>query len=407
MQTAWFQTTPTKGDILTMKKLLLPLLIGTVILGGCTKKQETTPDKKSTTLTPATEAAEPTQEASEPTETPAATSTPIPATPTPVPTTPTPTPVPATPTPTVPLVEFDRSRTYPDNTMQKLTVNYLYDNDSPIGSVVNFTYDTKNHLKDDGTVYQKSALVYLPAGYDKNDTSTKYNVLYLMHGGGDSPKWFLGSEGTKSKITRMIDSMIHTGEIEPMIICAVSYYTEYSENATDNCLNFYHELMNDVIPAFETTYRTHAKDVTAKGLAESRTHRAFGGFSMGAVTTWSVFEHCLDEFAYFIPMSGDCWAMGMTAGKSRSLQTAKHLAEKVAESGKTAEDFFIYTGCGTSDSANPNLTPQVNAMKTLTDTFLYCENFAHGNLYQCVVTGGHDVQTVSAILYNGIPKLFH
>ncbi|MDD5899504.1 MAG: alpha/beta hydrolase-fold protein [Lachnospiraceae bacterium] len=333
-----------------------------------------------------------------PTATPRPTSTPVPTV-SPVPT--------ATPVLTEPLLTFDRERTYPDNTTQKLTQNYLYDNPAPLGSVSNFIYETRNHRNNNGKVYQKSALVYLPACYDETDTETRYNVLYLMHGGGDSPKWFLGGEGLKSKFTRMLDSMIDAGEIEPMIVCAVSYYTEYSNDATQNCIDFHYELMNDLIPVFETTYHTYAEDVTPEELAASRTHRAFGGFSMGAVTTWSVFENCLDEFAYFMPMSGDCWALGMTAGNSKAMQTAEHLASKVAQAGKNAEDFFIYCGCGTSDSANPNLTPQINAMKTLTDTFLYCENFANGNLYQCVVPGGHDINTVNQVLYNGVPKLFH
>ncbi|MBQ9767211.1 MAG: hypothetical protein IJW37_03825 [Lachnospiraceae bacterium] len=333
------------------------------------------------------------------------TPTATPATPTPAPTA---TPAPTTaPTPTEPLVVFDRERTYPDNTVQTMARDYLFDNPAPKGTVVDFTYETRNHRSDDGKTYQKTALVYLPPCYDENDTETKYNVLYLMHGGGDSPEWFLGKKGTLKVFNRMMDYMIDSGEIEPMIICAVSYYNEYSGDATKNCIDFHLELMNDLIPVFETTYRTHAEDVTPEGLAASRTHRAFGGFSMGAVTTWSVFENCLDEFAYFIPMSGDCWALGMTAGNSKAVQTAQHLADKVAESGKTAEDFFIYSGCGTTDIANPNLTPQINQMKTLTDTFLYCDNFANGNLYQCVVPGGHDVLTVNQILYNGIPKLFH
>lgn len=357
----------------------------------------TAPDTTATKV-PATPTARPTK-TPRPTPTKRPTSTPIPTV------TPKPTAVPVTPTP--PIVTYERARSYTNNSPQPAPVNYLYDTTAEKGTVIELTYDTKNHLKEDGKVYQKSALVYLPPCYDEADTETKYNVLYLMHGGGDSPKWFLGGPGRSNKFTRMLDYMITTGEIEPMIVCAVSYYEEYNGDATKNCLDFHYELMNDVIPVLETTYPTHAKDVTPEGLAASRTHRAFGGFSMGAVTTWSVFEHCLDEFAYFMPMSGDCWALGATAGKSRSAQTAQHLADVVANSGKTAEDFIIYSGCGTSDSANPNLSPQIAAMNKLNDTFILCENFANGNLFQCVVPGGHDVNTVNQILQNGIPKLFH
>ncbi len=307
----------------------------------------------------------------------------------------------------LPEEEIMAKRIYPDNAYQKLDSDYTNNDWAPFGSVVSFQYETKNHQSDDETVYQKSALVYLPACYDENDTETKYNVLYLMHGGSDSPQWFLGLKGGCSRITRMLDSMIEKGEIEPLIICAVSYYTDYCSDDTKNCLNFHYELMNDVIPLFETTYHTYAEEVTEEGLAASRQHRAFGGFSMGAVTTWSVLEHCLDEFAYFLPMSGDCWALGSTAGGSRPYDTAVQLAFKIGDAGKTSSDFYIYSGCGEYDMAEPNLTPQIEAMKKLTDIFIYCDNFAEGNLYQCIYPGGgHDVNTVIAVMYNGLPKMF-
>ena len=344
-----------------------------------------------------------------PTETPVPTSTPEPtATPkptnTPKPTaTPTPT---GTPTPT-PAVTYDRERVYPDNAYRKIPSDYFSNIWAPKGTITEFTYDTKNHTSDDDTVYQKSALVYLPAGYDETDTETRYNILYIMHGGGDSPKYYLGSPGeSHSRIARMMDSMIEKGEIEPLIVCVATYYTEYTNDATKNCLNFHLELMNDLIPAIESTYHTYAKDTSREELAATRTHRAFSGFSMGAVTTWSVFENCLNEFAYFMPVSGDCWAKGSTNGKS--LSTAQYLEKRVQEQGKTAEDFFIYSGCGENDIAEPNLTPQIKMMKVQKDTFIYCENFANGNLYECIFPkGGHDVNTVAAVMYNGLPKMFH
>ncbi|WP_179189993.1 hypothetical protein [Candidatus Enterococcus testudinis] len=36
----------------------------------------------------------------------------------------------------------------------------------------------------------------------------------------------------------------------------------------------------------------------------SRDHRAFASFSIGSVTTWHTLVNCLDQFRYFIPMSG-------------------------------------------------------------------------------------------------------
>lgn len=297
-------------------------------------------------------------------------------------------------------------QSYPGNEFCEPCASLLSmeDDGAPRGRVVRFDYETRNHREEDGRTYQKSALVYLPAGYDETKA---YDVLYLMHGGGDSPAWFLGGEGSGSPITRMIDRMIDSGELQPLLVCALSYYTEYCGDATENCRSFPLELTRDVMPAFETKYRTHALSADAAGFAASREHRAFGGFSMGGLTTWSVFENCLADFAYFVPMSGDCWEYGVKGGGSHPRETADYLAERVLAGGWTKDDFKIYAGCGDRDIAHPNLTPQIEAMKERGDVFVMAENFADGNLWHCVCENGwHDVHTVTRILYNALPKLF-
>ncbi|MBQ8171467.1 MAG: enterochelin esterase [Oscillospiraceae bacterium] len=304
-------------------------------------------------------------------------------------------------------VEIEPERIYPDNTYKTLDPAYKKAEIAEHGTVVRFIYDTRDNVGGGDAVYQKYALAYLPAGYDENDTETRYNVMYFMHGGSDSPEWFLNGEGKTSPFSYMFDYLIANGDMEPAIICFVSYYTEYRSDDTQNCLNFHHELMNDLIPAFESKYHTYAEDVTPEGIRASRRHRAFGGFSMGAVTTWATFENRLDSIAYYMPVSGDCWALGGTAGGSRPTATAQHLADAVNSSGFTAEDFYIFTGCGGNDMAKPNLEPQVEAMKELSDTFVYCDNFADGNFYHCLHEGGgHDKSTVLNVMYNGLPKMF-
>lgn len=296
-------------------------------------------------------------------------------------------------------------RTYPDNFYTEPPQEYIKDDSEPRGSVVKFEYETENHLSDDGKTYQKYALVYLPEGYSEDDDK-KYNIMYLMHGGSDSPEWFFGGEGRSTDFTHMIDCLIADGSMEPAIIVAVSYYTDYEGDFTKNCLNFHYELTADLMPALEGKYRTYADSTDDEDFSDSRLHRAFGGFSMGAVTTWSVFENCLDKFAYFMPISGDCWELGMTAGGSKPDEVAKALEESVIASGYGSEDFVIYSGCGGNDIAEPNLTPQIDAMKKL-DTFKFCDNFADGNLYKCVYASGwHDPNTVIRVMYNALPKMF-
>ena len=301
-----------------------------------------------------------------------------------------------------------RNRKYPCNAYRRIPEEYLVKSAASGSRVVRFGYRTRNRSDEhDDAVYNKYALVYLPEGYDENAPGNRYNVMYLIHGGACTPEWYLGGEGCTTEVTHLLDRMIRDGLIEPLIVCAVSWLNEYCEDSAINCLDFRYELVNDIMPLFERQYRTYAKDVTGEDLVRSRKHRAFSGYSMGAVVTWNILEYCMDKFAYFMPMSGDCWELGMTAGGSRPDDTAARLARDIGKSGFTAVDFCIYAGCGDADIAEPNLTPQINAMKKLTDTFVYCESFNDGNLYECICPDcGHDLKTALNILYNGLPKMF-
>ena len=291
---------------------------------------------------------------------------------------------------------------FPDNAFREIPQDYF--NVCEKGGVIkDFKYKTRDNQTAGSPEFEKSGLVYLPYGYDEKDTSTCYNVLYLMHGGGDSPAWYFGGEGQNTRLKNVIDHLIANGEMKPLIICALSYYTQYSNDATKNCIAFHYELDKDVIPVFEKQYHTYAQDVSQDALDASRWHRGFGGFSMGACATWSVFEHCLGEMGYFIPMSGDCWAVG----RGKSVESAKHLADSVVKNGKTANDFYIYSGCGRNDVAEPNMTPMINEMKKYPEIFKYCDNFKDGNLYQMIYErGGHDINSVMRVMYNGLPKMF-
>ena len=64
-----------------------------------------------------------------------------------------------------------KSREFPDNAYCEPPKEYLISSGGSHGSVVRFDYKTKDHSGDDGAVYDKYALVYLPDGYDGNDTA--------------------------------------------------------------------------------------------------------------------------------------------------------------------------------------------------------------------------------------------
>lgn len=148
----------------------------------------------------------------------------------------------------------------------------------------------------------KYCYVYLPYGYD--DTQ-KYDVMYVMHGGGASAESWIG-EGQGNTTKNMLDTMIAEKTIKPAIIVFPSiYYGNDSKNGGSTS-NFKYELKNDLMPSVEGKYSTYAGKVTTpQAFTDSRNHRAFGGYSMGSATTYqSALIGALDYFSYFAPMHG-------------------------------------------------------------------------------------------------------
>ncbi|MCF0241203.1 MAG: hypothetical protein HUK25_01110 [Treponema sp.] len=287
------------------------------------------------------------------------------------------------------------SKEYPDNTYTDIPKDgYQYTENG--GKVIRYIYEVKSPRLQENKTYKKSALVYLPYGFDENSDEDKYSVLYLMHGGSQSSEWYFNGEFSGSILKSMLDRMTETGKIKNLIICAPTFNTPYSSGGMGNSATFYKELKNELMPIFEEKYH----------IIKDREHRAFGGFSMGAMVTWTVFEHCLDDFSFFIPVSGDSWALGGNQNGIMSEATAKHLERMVVSQNKTKDDFKIYAGCGEHEIATPNMVPQIEAMKNeAAQTFIYTENFNNGNLYFILCKGsGHDQITVLRTLYNALPK---
>lgn len=113
------------------------------------------------------------------------------------------------------------NRIFLDNKYCKLPDEYLREVSVGESRIVRFDYETKDHISNDKT-YTKYALVYLPDGYNEKDDGIRYNVLYLMHGGGCTPEWYLGGEDQQSKLKNMLDQMIRDGLIEHLICSMLS-----------------------------------------------------------------------------------------------------------------------------------------------------------------------------------------
>ena len=276
------------------------------------------------------------------------------------------------------------------------------------GRVVRLDYTTTSYAT--GQTTSRYAYVYLPYGYDA-DQQQRYNVLYLMHGGGGSEETYFGGEGQESTLKCVADNMIERGDIRPCIIVTPSFYlpddgnTSVS-NSAEAVREFPSELVNSLMPAVESTYRTYAQSTTADGLRQSRRHRAFSGFSMGSVCTWHVFCNALAYFHDFVPLSGDCWAIATQGGRSHSEETAQYLADAITRQGMTPHDFYLHIMTGSDDIAEPMLTAQTTAMRQLPQ-FTFSPDKQTGNAYYGVLPGGvHTFSYDLQYIYNALRNLW-
>lgn len=247
---------------------------------------------------------------------------------------------------------------------------------------------TYNHRK-----YSKQAIVYLPKNYRAKQ---KHNVLYLLHGSTEvrNGRSLLYEEGN---FKRTFDNLSDRGELKNTIVVFPTYYPsskQISDNYyNDNPLNrrfAQTELIHDLVPAVEKRYKTYARNTTKKALQSSRNHRAFGGFSMGSITTWYVFQYDLPYFRYFVPMAGDSWTVTPDGGASAPRRTAQVLANAAKKNRKLS--FNIFAGVGSGDGTSDSMTPQLDAMWDL-------PQFNHSNLkYYTQPGGNHDAPTMSRII---------
>ena len=186
----------------------------------------------------------------------------------------------------------------------------------------------------------KTAWVHLPYGYTADQ---KYNVMYLSHGGWSNETTLMGTPDSPHPFKHIVDHAIEDRKIQPLIIVLPTYNNTSPSDSGDYSLalrltdNFHNELVNDLIPAVESKYSTYAQSTDLEGLAASRDHRGFGGFSMGSMNTWRTFEHCLDYFRYFAPSSGG------------PIGDGAYMADIVRTSKYDPEDFFIFAASGTND----------------------------------------------------------
>ena len=262
----------------------------------------------------------------------------------------------------------------------------------------------------EGKKLAKAANVYLPYGYSEEK---KYNVLYVIHGGGGNEDAWLDTAQTKN----MLDQLNAEGKIKPTIVVFPTYYHDDPQEMhskglpmnweSDQIVAFQKELRDYVIPAVETRYSTYADGVSLEAMQASRWHRAISGFSMGGGTTWNAFLMNMDIIANFLPLSGDCWILEIRGGATKTVETVEAMIKKVKENGFTKDDFKVWAATGTTDIAYPALTPMIQEMKQRTEMFDFSEDMSQGNLHYVLKEDApHAYEEVYHHLYNFLPYVF-
>ena len=260
------------------------------------------------------------------------------------------------------------------------------------GRVQLIEYVTRDYTQTSRPAITKKAYVYLPYGYNADDTKVRYNTLFYMHGWtGIAGELFTIGNGF---IKNMFDVMIEKVDIQPLIIVAATFDNDNApqdfSRSVDELGIFHHDFRNALLPFIDSHFNTNA----------SRNSRAFSGFSLGAVTTWYEFCYNNDLIKYFLPLSGDCWIMGTYGGRYRPKETADRLEQIIREKRYTASDYEIYAAVGTRDPIWDQVNNQLTEMLTRS-------TFSGRNIRYAVKQGGrHDYDAIAEYLYNALPLYF-
>jgi enterochelin esterase-like enzyme len=173
--------------------------------------------------------------------------------------------------------------------------------DVPHGQVREIWYDSKV------TGTWRHALVYLPANYDQQ-TSARYPVLYLQHGGGEDETGWI----RQAHANFIFDNLIAAKSCKPMIVVMAYGYArragqpmpdlagkpfgspEMLKAMQEMSSAFEDDVTQALIPYVDATFRT----------LSDRDHRAIAGLSMGGMQAFQVTLNHLDLFSYIGGFSG-------------------------------------------------------------------------------------------------------
>jgi len=262
------------------------------------------------------------------------------------------------------------------------------------GTIQEITYEQAY----EGVTYEKEAFVYVPASYTPG---VPVNIVYLTHG------WWGTADGLAEGVAPVVDQLTSDGSIAPTIVVFATYYPDRSfatdDYEDDYALNrfFATTEIDTLIKAVESRYTTYARgDTSDESLRASRRHRAFGGFSMGATTTWDVFALRPQYFYGYMPMAGESWI-----GREEDADSAQ-IAQLVTAGAERAhyepQDFRILASVGSLDPALGDMAPQLAQLRAD-----YPDLMTDDSLQMWIDEGeNHSMTSVGNQVAHDLPLLF-
>lgn len=250
----------------------------------------------------------------------------------------------------------------------------------------------------EGRNYNKEVKVYVPEAYKQGE---KMEIFYLMHGSTGEAGQFASS------MKPYLDTWIKNGQMKPMIVVFPTYYPDRSfvrsNYSADYPLNnfFATTEVKDVMRLVEGNFTTYAENTTDEALKNSREYRAFGGYSMGGITTWDTLVNQSEFFYYYMPMAGDSW-IGRITGESSSNAVTDTLVSGLKKNNYTADDFKIIAMVGENDGTKSSMIPQINALRNNHKDLINDDNL----IYWENARGGHSVESLIAEVEYGSKMLF-
>jgi enterochelin esterase-like enzyme len=183
----------------------------------------------------------------------------------------------------------------------------------------------------------RRVFIYTPPNYE--GASTRYPVLYLLHGAGnDESAW-----SESGRVNLILDNLIADGKLKPLVV-VMPYGYAYppasplaggADAMKRQRAGFNRDLIDDVIPLVQAGYRVYT----------DRDHRAIAGLSLGGAQALGL---GLSHPELFTRVAGLSPALGaVTSPEGGGLD----LKQLVGDSKKINSQYkLVWVGCGTDDT---------------------------------------------------------